>query len=117
VGEWLHRREAAARLRRHSADLFRHELTADGTDEEMSLDQVRVGDRLRVRPGEAVPVDGAVTEGLSAVDESMVSGESVPAEKSVAAKVIGGTSCPSRSRGSLTLVGSGQMGSPTLTST
>jgi Cu+-exporting ATPase len=49
------------------------------------------GDRLRVRPGEAVPVDGAVTEGASAVDESMVTGESMPVEKSSAAKVIGGT--------------------------
>jgi Cu+-exporting ATPase len=66
-------------------------LQADGTDEEVPLDQVRVGDRLRVRPGEAVPVDGAVTEGVSAVDESMVTGESIPVEKSVAAKVIGGT--------------------------
>jgi len=66
-------------------------IQADGTDEEVPLDQVRVGDRLRVRPGEAVPVDGAVTEGVSAVDESMVTGESMPVEKSVAAKVIGGT--------------------------
>jgi Cu+-exporting ATPase len=66
-------------------------LRADGTDEEVALDQVHVGDRLRVRPGEAVPVDGAVTEGASAVDESMVTGESMPVEKSIAAKVIGGT--------------------------
>jgi P-type Cu+ transporter len=66
-------------------------LRADGTDEEVSLDQVHVGDRLRVRPGEAVPVDGSVTEGTSSVDESMVTGESMPVEKSVAAKVIGGT--------------------------
>jgi P-type Cu+ transporter len=66
-------------------------IRADGTDEEVPLDQVRVGDRLRVRPGEAVPADGAVTEGASAVDESMVTGESMPVEKSSAAKVIGGT--------------------------
>jgi Cu+-exporting ATPase len=66
-------------------------IRADGTDEEVPLDQVHVGDRLRVRPGEAVPVDGAVTEGASAVDESMVTGESMPVEKSPAAKVIGGT--------------------------
>jgi len=66
-------------------------LRADGTDEEVPLDEVHVGDRLRVRPGEAVPVDGAVAEGASAVDESMVTGESMPVEKSVAAKVIGGT--------------------------
>jgi Cu+-exporting ATPase len=66
-------------------------LRADGTDEEVPLDQIHVGDRLRVRPGEAVPVDGAVAEGASAVDESMVTGESMPVEKSIAAKVIGGT--------------------------
>ncbi len=66
-------------------------LRADGTDEEVPLDEVHVGDRLRVRPGEAVPVDGSVTEGASAVDESMVTGESMPVEKAAAAKVIGGT--------------------------
>jgi Cu+-exporting ATPase len=66
-------------------------LRADGTDEEVSLDQVRVGDRLRVRPGEAVPVDGSVTEGTSSVDESMVTGESMPVEKTVGAMIIGGT--------------------------
>jgi Cu+-exporting ATPase len=66
-------------------------LRADGTDEEVSLDQVHVGDRLRVRPGEAVPVDGSVTEGTSSVDESMVTGESMPAAKTVGDKVIGGT--------------------------
>jgi len=66
-------------------------IRADGTDEEVPLDQVRVGDRLRVRPGEAIPTDGAVTEGASAVDESMVTGESLPVEKAVAAKVIAGT--------------------------
>jgi len=64
---------------------------ADGTDEEVPLDEVHVGDRLRVRPGEAVPVDGSVTEGTSAVDESMVTGESMPVEKAAAANVIGGT--------------------------
>ena len=64
---------------------------ADGTDEEVPLDEVHVGDRLRVRPGEAVPVDGLVTEGASAVDESMVTGESMPVEKAAGAKVIGGT--------------------------
>jgi P-type Cu+ transporter len=64
---------------------------AAGADEEVPLDEVRVGDRLRVRPGEAVPVDGAVAEGVSAVDESMVTGESMPVEKVAADKVIGGT--------------------------
>ncbi len=62
-----------------------------GDDEEVSLDQVQVGDRLRVRPGDAVPVDGVVLEGKSAVDESMVTGESMPVEKGPDAKVIGGT--------------------------
>ena len=66
-------------------------LRADGTDEEVPLDQVHAGDRLRVRPGEAVPVDGSVTEGTGAVDESMVTGESMPVQKAVSAKVIGGT--------------------------
>jgi Cu+-exporting ATPase len=66
-------------------------LRADGTDEEVPLDHVHVGDRLRVRPGEAVPVDGSVTEGSSSLDESMVTGESMPVEKNLAAKVIGGT--------------------------
>lgn len=63
----------------------------DGTDEEVSLDLVAVGDRLRVRPGEKIPVDGVVTEGRSAVDESMVTGESMPVTKEVASKVIAGT--------------------------
>jgi P-type Cu+ transporter len=62
----------------------------DGTDEEVPLGEIQVGDRLRVRPGEAVPVDGSVVEGTSSVDESMVTGESMPAEKAAGAKVIGG---------------------------
>ncbi|MBX9745431.1 MAG: heavy metal translocating P-type ATPase [Hyphomonadaceae bacterium] len=63
----------------------------DGTDEEVALDAVAVGDRLRVRPGEKVPVDGVVLEGRSAVDESMVTGESMPVTKEPGAKLIGGT--------------------------
>jgi len=63
----------------------------DGTEQEVQLDTVQAGDRLRVRPGEKVPVDGAVLEGRSAVDESMVTGESMPITKEVGAKVIGGT--------------------------
>jgi len=63
----------------------------DGTEHDVLLEQVQVGDRLRVRPGEKVPVDGVVLEGASAVDESMVTGESIPAEKTARAKVTGGT--------------------------
>lgn len=64
---------------------------ADGTDEDVALEAVAVGDRLRVRPGEKVPVDGELVEGRSSVDESMITGESMPVTKEVGAKVIGGT--------------------------
>ncbi|MBL8576215.1 MAG: heavy metal translocating P-type ATPase [Mesorhizobium sp.] len=63
----------------------------NGTEEEVQLDGVHVGDRLRVRPGEKVPVDGEVLEGRSAVDESMVTGESMPVTKEVGSRAIGGT--------------------------
>jgi P-type Cu+ transporter len=66
-------------------------LTADGNEEEVPLDQVRIGDRLRVRPGDKVPVDGMVIEGRSAVDEAMISGEPIPVEKTAGDKVTGGT--------------------------
>jgi P-type Cu+ transporter len=63
----------------------------DGNDAEVPLEQVHIGDRLRVRPGDSIPVDGVVIEGRTAVDESMVTGESMPVEKEQDAKVIGGT--------------------------
>ncbi len=66
-------------------------LRADGSDEEVALEDVAVGDILRIRPGEKVPVDGLVTEGRGTVDESMVTGESMPVTKDVGAALIGGT--------------------------
>ncbi len=66
-------------------------IRSDDTDEDVSLDHVAAGDRLRVRPGERVPVDGEILEGRSALDESMVTGESMPVTKSTGDKVIGGT--------------------------
>jgi Cu+-exporting ATPase len=63
----------------------------DGSEDEVTLDLIGIGDRLRVRPGEKVPVDGSVIEGRSAIDESMVTGESMPLTKEVGDRVIGGT--------------------------
>jgi Cu+-exporting ATPase len=66
-------------------------VTADGHDQDVPLEMVEAGDRLRVRPGERVPVDGVVVEGASAVDESMVTGESIPVERHAGDRVIGAT--------------------------
>jgi Cu+-exporting ATPase len=66
-------------------------LRDDGTEEDVALEAVQVGDRLRVRPGEKVPVDGVVVDGRSSVDESMVSGEPIPVEKQPGDHVIGAT--------------------------
>jgi Cu+-exporting ATPase len=63
----------------------------DGSERDVSLDQVQIGDMLRVRPGEKVPVDGTIIEGRSSVDESMISGEPIPVEKTGGDRVIGGT--------------------------
>jgi P-type Cu+ transporter len=64
---------------------------ADGSERDIPLEQVQVGNKLRVRPGEKVPVDGSVVEGSSAVDESMITGESIPVEKMAGSRVIGAT--------------------------
>jgi len=89
-----------ARARSHTSDAIRKLLdlqprTArvirDGEEIDLSIDEVRVGDLIRVRPGERIPVDGVVREGASAVDESMITGESVPAEKGPGDEVIGAT--------------------------
>ncbi|WP_328291173.1 heavy metal translocating P-type ATPase [Kineococcus sp. NBC_00420] len=66
-------------------------LDEDGQEREVSLEEVQLGDRLRVRPGEKVPVDGTVTEGRSSVDESLVTGESLPVTKTTGDRVLGGT--------------------------
>ncbi|MEE8867804.1 MAG: copper-translocating P-type ATPase [Acidipropionibacterium acidipropionici] len=66
-------------------------IDADGHDEEIPLDQVVAGDLLRVRPGDKVPVDGTVTEGSTSIDESMVTGESLPVSKQAGDEVVGGT--------------------------
>jgi Cu+-exporting ATPase len=64
---------------------------SDGVEDDVPLDQIHQGDILRVKPGEKIPVDGVVTEGQSAVDESMLTGEPIPVEKSADARVVGGT--------------------------
>ena len=66
-------------------------INSDGTEEDVPLDQVQLGDQLRVRPGEKIPVDGVVVEGKSSVDESMISGEPIPVEKNLGDKVVGAT--------------------------
>jgi len=66
-------------------------ITRDGREEDVPLEHVQVGHRLRVRPGERVPVDGMVQEGTTSVDESMITGESIPVEKTVGVRVTGGT--------------------------
>ncbi|MGA3129027.1 MAG: HAD-IC family P-type ATPase, partial [Candidatus Korobacteraceae bacterium] len=66
-------------------------ISQDGKEADVALTEVQVGDRIRVRPGEKVPTEGSVIEGRSSVDESMVSGEPIPVEKTAGAKVVGGT--------------------------
>jgi Cu+-exporting ATPase len=66
-------------------------LNPDGSEKDVPLEQVKLGDRLRVRPGEKIPVDGVLVEGRTAIDESMITGESMPVEKSPESNVIGAT--------------------------
>jgi Cu+-exporting ATPase len=66
-------------------------LLANGTEEDVPLSEIHIGDTLRVRPGEKVPVDGVILEGQTAIDESMISGEAIPVEKNIGDRVIGGT--------------------------
>jgi P-type Cu+ transporter len=82
---------AAIKALLHLAPKTARRVAADGTETDVPLDALVVGDRLRVRPGEKVPIDGVVLEGRSAVDESMVTGESMPVEKQPGAALIGAT--------------------------
>ena len=86
-----HSTSAAIRALLDLAPPAAHRIAADGSERDVLLAEVRVGDRLRVRPGEKLPVDGVVEGGASAVDESLVTGESLPVEKHVGTPVIGGT--------------------------
>src|SRR5208283_4690985 len=104
-----HRTSGAIRELLHLAPQTAHRVSANG-DTDVALDEVRQGDLLRVRPGERLPVDGTVREGGSAVDESMVTGEPLPVEKSVGDKVTGGTL---NSNGSFVMIAE-RVGSETL---
>jgi Cu+-exporting ATPase len=96
LGEWL---ELAARGRTSSAirqllglaPKTARRIRADGVEEDVSLDQLLIGDRVRVRPGEKVPVDGRIEDGHSAFDESMLTGEPLPVDKGPGERVVGAT--------------------------
>ncbi len=94
LGEWLElkargRTSAAIRQLLGMAPKTARRIAANGTEDDVPLDTIVVGDRVRVRPGEKIPVDGRVVEGLSSVDESMLTGESLPVEKAVGSRVVG----------------------------
>jgi len=82
---------AAVRALLRLAPRTARRINADGSEEDVSLDDVRAGDSLRIRPGEKVPVDGVVTEGHSSIDESMITGEPIPLEKGPGDSVVGAT--------------------------
>ena len=86
-----HRTGAAIRSLLALAPRSARRIAADGSEEDVELERIDVGDRLRVRPGEKVPLDGTVIEGRSSLDESMLSGESMPVEKGPGDRVIGAT--------------------------
>lgn len=96
LGQWIE-----ARARKRTGEAIKallalaaksaHRIKQSGEEEEVPLDQVRPGDRLRVRPGEKIPIDGVIDEGSSFVDESMITGEPVPVEKKAGDMVIGAT--------------------------
>lgn len=95
LGRWLEAltrgrtSEAIRKLMKLQPKIAR--IIRDGKEEEIPAEEVEIGDLILVRPGEGIPVDGAVTEGYSAVDESMLTGESLPVEKKIGDNVIGGT--------------------------
>jgi Cu+-exporting ATPase len=68
-----------------------HRLTSADDEEEVPVDALQLGDLVRVRPGEKIPIDGVITEGSSSLDESMITGEPMPVEKAAGDKVIGAT--------------------------
>ena len=86
-----HSTSAAIRALLDLAPRMARRIDAAGTETDVPLEQVQIGDRLRVRPGEKIPVDGVVLEGAAAVDESMLTGEPIPVEKSAGSRVIGAT--------------------------
>ncbi|HEV8333714.1 MAG TPA: copper-translocating P-type ATPase [Steroidobacteraceae bacterium] len=96
LGEWLELRargqtSAAIRQLLGLAPKSARRVNPDGTEEDMPLDQVHAGDHLRVRPGEKIPVDGRVLDGRTSVDESMLTGEPMPVDKSAGDRVVGAT--------------------------
>ncbi|MEO7063996.1 MAG: heavy metal translocating P-type ATPase [Dokdonella sp.] len=95
-GEWLELRargKTSAAIRRllDLAPKSARRISADGSEEDVALDQVQVGDLLRIRPGESVPVDGVIADGTSSIDESLLTGEPLPVQKHGGDRVTGGT--------------------------